>query len=345
MIPDKLHAGERHCSCFLAGLLVAAFPGLTEAGVFEQCLLQQTLDGNESMTLAEVRAICRDTAEPEESAADLAPTNGALEERIRGEERASGNRFVITPHRPNYILPMSYNSRFNRKPYESHGDVYSNTEVKFQISLKAPVWEGVFNGYGDLYGAYTNTSWWQAYNKEFSSPFRETNHEPELFMVFPTSYQVLGLTMRGVMTGIVHQSNGRTGYLSRSWNRAYAHVFFERDNFYFSLKPWLRFHEDEKDINEEGYPNVPGDDNPDIEDYMGHGELHFGYKYGSQHFAAMVRNNFSTHKGAVQIDWSFPLTERFRGYVQYFNGYGESLIDYNASVNRLSLGVMLTDWL
>ena len=137
----------------------------------------------------------------------------ALDERIRQERQASTNRFVITPHRPNYVLPVSWNSNVNTEPYNSVGEELTSTEIKFQLSLKAPVWEGLWNGYGDLYVAYTNTSWWQAYNSN-SAPFRERNHEPEVFAAFPMDTQVLGMDLRAVVVGFSHQSNGRTGSLS-----------------------------------------------------------------------------------------------------------------------------------
>ncbi|MGI9279794.1 MAG: phospholipase A [Endozoicomonas sp.] len=352
MTPVVLKEGSLRMAGLVLVLSLSLSPLLAFASTpYEQCLLKQAMEADGQTTMGEIRALCGVSTETESTAvvaddSDMAREieESAFDERVRGEKQATDNRFVITPHRPNYVLPVSWNSNVNKEPYKAVGEELTSTEIKFQLSLKAPVWEGLWNDYGNVYVAYTNTSWWQAYNSN-SAPFRETNHEPEVFAVFPVKYSVLGMDLRAVVAGMAHQSNGRTGSLSRSWNRVYLNFLLEKGNFYMSFKPWYRIPESEKDPNN---PNdTDGDDNPDIEKYMGNGELHFGYKLDEHQISMMFRNNLrsSDNKGAVQLDWSFPLSDRFRGYVQYFNGYGESLIDYNASVNRLSIGVMLTDWL
>ena len=104
------------------------------------------------------------------------------------------------------------------------------------------------------------------------------------------------------------------------------------------MKVWYRIPEDEED-----------DNNPDIEDYLGNFELRPVYKWRKHTLGIMWRNNldFDENRGAIELNWSFALwaTDRIRGYVQYFNGYGQSVIDYNASASTLGLGLLLTDWL
>lgn len=68
----------------------------------------------------------------------------------------------------------------------------------------------------------------------------------------------------GLVVGVEHQSNGRSGTLSRSWNRVYAELLYENGDWLYFLKPWYRIQEDEK-LD----PSLPeGDDNPDIADYI-----------------------------------------------------------------------------
>jgi phospholipase A1/A2 len=269
------------------------------------------------------------------------------------------NIFVLWPYRPNYFLPVTYNSSPNE---DAQLDIDPQaktqyTEAKFQISFKMKVWEDLVRGSLkniienntgikgiDVWIAYTQQSFWQLYNSAFSSPFRDTNYEPELLFNIRTQYEIPGLMgtkLQFINVGFNHQSNGRSVPLSRSWNRIVANFGVEKDNFGLLFKTWYRIPEDET-----------SDDNPDISRYMGYGELWGTLYWKKQRFAVMLRNNLrSENFGAVQLDWSIPLSvinkelgDKFSFYIQYFNGYGESLLDYNKSINRIGVGFMLADW-
>lgn len=265
-----------------------------------------------------------------------------LEQRLDTEQAGEYNPFTLTAHRRNYLLPVTYNSNTNGQPFDVDNDEVENLEVKFQISFKFPIWNNII-GDADLWGAYTNVSFWQAYNDSHSSPFRDSNHEPEMFLAFQGKRTFLGFQNTYNTLGIVHQSNGQNGTRSRSWNRVYLHSSFECGNLAISFKPWYRLAEDKKS----SATDASGDDNPDMDRFMGYGEISADYKLNDQVFSVLLRNNLrkSGNKGAVQVDWTFPLSRHLKGYIQYFNGYGESLIDYNASVNRIGIGLVLTDTL
>lgn len=266
---------------------------------------------------------------------DKARDISALDRRIQIERKTRLQPFVLTPHKPNYVLPFTYNEKQNNAPVDiSRDGELDNHEIKFQFSVKFPIVENLFGQQGSLQFAYTNLSFWQAYNDRSSSPFRETVHEPELFFIFENDWEYLGIKNRLIQLGIVHQSNGRSVPDSRSWNRVYADFILQRGNYYASIRPWYRI----KDTGP--------DDNPDIEEYLGHGEFRAAYAGGGHILSIMLRNNFdSPNYGALEINWSFPMSRRAKWFIQYFNGYGESLIDYNARVNRIGVGIALTDWL
>lgn len=283
-----------------------------------------------------------------------------------GSKRAK-NIFVFWPYRPCYFLPLAYNSTPNRDAaLDFDPDAKANNnEVKFQLSLKYQLWRDMIRNKEiqdiitkstgiqgiDLWFAYTQLSFWQLYNKAFSAPFRDTNYEPEILLNFRMQQEIpylMETKLQFINVGFNHQSNGRSEPLSHSWNRIVANVGFEKyfgpekkDAFELLLKTWYRLPEDKDD-----------DDNPDISRYLGYGELWGTLYWKNQRFAVMLRNNLrSENKGAVQLEWSMPLSsiheklaKNFSFYVQYFNGYGESLLDYNKNINRISAGVMLADW-
>jgi phospholipase A1 len=273
-----------------------------------------------------------------------APDQGALSQRLFVANEQRDSRWIMIPYKPNYVLPFAYNPSPSRRAIRELDEAVGSTdateldkiEIKFQISFMIPLVEDLVFGNGDLHAAYTQVSFWQAYNRDESEGFRDTNYEPELFLLFDTDYDVFGLRNRGIRVGLVHQSNGRSAdTVTRSWNRVYASFMLERGNFALGVRPWYRIPEPDDE-----------DENPDIDAYLGYGEVRAVYTWQHQVFSAMLRNNMrSDNRGAVELGWSFPIGERLSAYVQYFNGYGESLLDYNVSNERIGVGVMLSDWL
>ena len=311
----------------------------------EQCMQELLKSGQDTMTLGDIRAQCSTKnaiEEPEDLSAAVSDA-GSASRRMGSDRKAITSPFSILAHKPNYFLVGAYNFKgWDPTLYRaaSNDPEYDNKDVEgqFQISLKVPLAIDLFDGRMDIYGAYTNRSFWQMYNSEYSEPFRETNHEPELWLQFSNDWQLMGFTNVVNTLGGVHQSNGRGGTLSRSWNRLYAHFIFEKDNWVLSFKPWVWVSEDKSE-----------NDNPDITDYLGHGEFRTALSHKGHVFSMMLRNQLESgfDRGAVELGWSIPLFNYpyLKAYVQYFYGYGESLIDYDRKVNRIGVGISITDWI
>ncbi|QOY93634.1 phospholipase A [Massilia sp. UMI-21] len=242
--------------------------------------------------------------------------------------------FQFRPHQPNYLIAArSY--RPNEAPYEPFRAAdftgkLSHAELQYQLGFKMKMVETAFELPVDLWFGYTQNSFWQAGNREASSPFRETNYRPELMLVTPLNFDVLGTKLKYLNLGMAHQSNGQASTLSRSWNRVYAQVGLERGPLSVTARVWKRLNEPLED-----------DNNPDIVDFMGRGELSGSYRMDGHEFSAVLRHNFSTHKGATQLGWAFPFAGPLKGYVQVFSGYGQSLIDYNYFQRSVGAGVVV----
>ncbi|MCW1877501.1 phospholipase A [Erwinia sp. INIA-01] len=245
------------------------------------------------------------------------------------------NPFVLYPYESNYLL-YTYTSNINREAIESYnwGNEAKHDEVKFQLSLAFPLWRGILGDNSVLAASYTQKSWWQLSNRGSgaSSPFRETNYEPQIFLGWATDYSLGGWTLRDVETGLNHQSNGRSDPTSRSWNRVYARLMAQNGNWLVEVKPWYRLPESESN-----------DDNPDITKYMGYYRLTLGYQMGDSIFSVKSNYNWNSGYGGAELGWSYPMTEHVRFYTQVFSGYGESLIDYNHRQTRVGVGVTLND--
>lgn len=207
------------------------------------------------------------------------------------------------------------------------------TETKFQISVKKPISHNLFGLNESIYFGYTQTSWWQLYAP--SSPFRETNYKPEVFAMIPYGKRD-HTSLKAFKIGFIHESNGQDIPKSRSWNRVYGESYFQLDNLFINPRVWYRIPENENE-----------DDNPNIEKYLGYGDLNLILPYKKQNFRLTLRNNLNftgENRGFAELNWTFPLlnSKTSFGYLQLSNGYGDSLIDYDKDISRFSFGISLS---
>ncbi|HCV97119.1 MAG TPA: phospholipase [Stenotrophomonas sp.] len=251
--------------------------------------------------------------------------------------------FQLRAYKPVYLLPAFWTSDKNQTPQSPNPantvttpQQLDSNELKFQLSFKTKVVENLFGDNGDIWAGYTQSSRWQAYNADNSRPFRETNYEPEMMLLFRNGYSIGGWRGRMSGIGVNHMSNGRADPLSRSWNRVIATIGLDRENWALVLRPWYRLPEDRKD-----------DNNPDIEDYMGRGDATLTWNRNGHEVSLMARHSLrggDRSHGALQLDYGFPISNLLRGHVQVFDGYGESMIDYNHKATYIGLGVSLLEW-
>ncbi|GEK48312.1 phospholipase [Bisbaumannia pacifica] len=326
-------ATPRLTSLCVLGLLLLATPAAASLSDAERRDIEariHSLEGElDSLRQRLVEAPAEEAA-PDQGEAPGEAVLSEIRQRRALERESTRNPLAITAYRRNYLLPVSFNNRPNRDAFraitEANGP--SDTEVKFQFSVKVNLIEDLVGNNGDLFFAFTQRSWWQAYNTEASSPFRETNYEPELFLSFDNAWTLLGWTNTRNRLGFSHQSNGRSNPVSRSWNRLYADLLFQHGDWAVSLTPHWRIPESAGD-----------DDNPDLERYLGYGDIGIARRFAGDHEASLlVRGNPGAGHLGTQLDYSWPLFGRIRGHLQYYQGYGESLIDYDHRVQRVSLG-------
>lgn len=255
------------------------------------------------------------------------PSHGWLRHFTTRDDDLAGPVFEqscdVDWHKPIFILPYTYS-----RDYES-----DSTELLFGVSarlrpLALP-----------LYFAYSQRSYWSVYDASRSRPFRETVYNPEIFYRWmPAPKRGSGFAW-GIDGGYEHESNGRDIPASRSWDRLYFAPFIERRATALQLKLWYRLPEDGKDDPLDAH----GDDNPDIEDYLGYGELHLHRQFSrNRRLHAMARLNPDTGNGALMLQHNWRINEGDLFWQAYaFHGYGESLTDYNDSVTRIGIGFAL----
>ncbi|MEO8296692.1 MAG: phospholipase A [Burkholderiales bacterium] len=255
--------------------------------------------------------------------------------------------FNVKTYRINYLLPLRWSSYINQtpstptQPGAPGGPRYLNSEAKMQVSLRTKLIQDFGLPDGDLWFGYTQQSQWQIWNRSESSPFRNTDYEAELVYVAPVPARWQGLPFGWRWTlaqaGLSHQSNGQVNGLSRSWNRIYLGAGVERGPWSLYLRQLARIPE-----------RKPVDDNPDIARRIGRTDISLAWLPGRATAQLQWRPSLSRAGGSVEFNATYPIRaeqpQGLRWYLQWFNGYGESLIDYNVRQQSLGLGLGLFEF-
>ena len=263
--------------------------------------------------------------------------------------------FSFRGYRPLTVSVVA-SSNVNRQPTSAapgnsatESTPYRRTENRIQLSVRTKMAQGLLTqGHptlkDSLWFGYTQQSYWQLFTPEISRPFRTTDHEPEVMYIYPTDAKLpFGWRWRYSGIGLVHQSNGQSKPLSRSWNRAYLMTGLELGNSVnVRARLWKRIPE-----------SAGSDDNPGISDYVGRAELAAFWNYDKDNtLGATLRHSLAkSDRGSVRLEWLQTLGTGFLGsksnlrlHTQLFSGYGDSMIDYNRKRTVFSVGLSLVDF-
>lgn len=234
--------------------------------------------------------------------------------------RALDNGPYFTLYKDNYFIA---GTTIGGKP------TATNSDVKFQVSIAQRLTKSTlpFNTY--LYLFYTQKCMWNVF--ENSMPMRDFNFNPGIGLakhLFVKNRYVGKVTLM-----IEHESNGRDGIESRSWNKvSLASNIFIDPNFMVHGKVWI--------------PIIDGQNNQDILYYSGIYQVGTTFTTPNKRFGfalTMVKRkgwNFK-YNTIWEVNYRLFKDENQFLFLQYYNGYGENLLDYNQYHSRLRIGLVI----
>lgn len=222
------------------------------------------------------------------------------------------------------------------KPYEP---IYflmgpDTPAVKFQFSLKVVPFDTLLDSWIQPTVGYTQTSFWDIFGK--SSPFYDTSYKPSAFIYFPNVFRRTNSWTLDLQGGYQHESNGKGDPSSRSMNSVYGQFNLRignPDKWHVSITPRAWFY------------ILDLSDNPDIANYRGYANVAAKGGYEKYEVGAKLQMGDNGQHAGLQLDFTAPLLRKFHFmpyfHVQYWNGYGETLLGYNKYTHSVRCGLGL----
>lgn len=204
-----------------------------------------------------------------------------------------------------------------------------NSNVKFQISISQKLTKSTLPWDTYLYLFYTQKVFWNVF--EESLPMTDLNFNPGIGLakpLFVRNNYIGKLTFQ-----IEHESNGKDGDASRSWNRISlgANIMVDRNLMVYG-KVWI--------------PIVDGENNKDILDYCGIYQSGMQIMSNDERFNAsctLVKRRGWRLNYNVVVEAGMRLWKGANEYlfIQYYNGYGEGLLEYNKFKSMIRVGIQI----
>ena len=250
---------------------------------------------------------------------------------------------IVTAEKSNKQIADSIRAELDSRPYFSlYKDTYFvggtvlggtptefNSDVKFQISFQQRLTKSVLPWNTYLYLFYTQKAMWNVFER--SLPFHDLNFNPGIGI---SRYIIMKNRLVGKATMMIeHESNGRDGTASRSWNKiSWAGEAYISPFLMAHAKFWI--------------PIIDGQYNRDILKYMGIYQTGFQAKSLDDKWVldmTLVKRqgwnlNFNT---IIQLGYRINHNSNQFLMLQYYNGYGECMLDYNQYHSRIRIGLLI----
>jgi len=204
----------------------------------------------------------------------------------------------------------------------------SNSNAKFQLSISQKLTRSKLPFDTYLFLQFTQKTIWNIL--EESLPMRDLNFNPGIglghLIIRKNKYMGMSYLM------LEHESNGKDSLNSRSWNKiTFGATYHLTKNFEVQGKIWI--------------PIIDGGNNKDILKYNGIGQMAICYQTDNERLKACLLTTFRKSWWGLNTQWelSYKINHNENQYMflQYYNGYGECLLDYNKFQSILRIGFVI----
>ena len=238
--------------------------------------------------------------------------------------------------------PDSVREELDKRPYFSlYKDNYfiggttigskptnKNSDVKFQLSISQRLTKSKLPFDTYLFITYTQKAFWNVFQE--SLPMYDLNFNPGIGLSHLVIHR--NRLIGQVSLLIEHESNGKDSTASRSWNKVtFAVAITLSPNWEAQFKTWI--------------PIVDGENNKDLLKYNGIFQVAANYRTDNRRFNCGViltkRKTWTSFNTQVELSYKFNNNENQYFFLQYYNGYGENLLEYNKFKSMIRIGFVI----